>query len=93
MNCADPPGHYSNQFCLQGSFNKHHEIAKNCVGDCIAKACLPRFMEYKCKTSETIDYPQGTLSCCQGDFCNGAVKLSDRNVFLCAIVLLVYLFY
>ena len=103
--CTDLPGMYSNKFCFKIFFNKKHDVFKtwdeykNCSGDCIQKGCLPLFAEENCTASETFEYRLGEVSCCQGDLCNSSVedsnssvKLSDQNVFLCAIVLLVYLF-
>ena len=95
-DCIDLPRLYSNKFCFKLSFNKTHDanhtwdVHNNCSGDCIGKGCLPSFLEGKCKTSETFDFQLGKVSCCQGDLCNGTVKLSDQNVLL--FVLLINLF-
>ena len=96
------------QFCGTFSYNTEHRslkyVLKDCSGECIAKGCLPPHLEEKCQTSKTLNSSDRlfiftTVHCCQGDLCNGSVEdsnisveLSDQNVLICVIVLLISLF-
>ena len=88
VNCANTMS--SNQFCATAYYNRDGPAHKDCSGECIEKSCLPLQLEEKCKTSEIFEFYKTTGHCCQGDLCNGAVKLSDQNVLL--FVLLINLF-
>ena len=90
-------------FCGMFNYHTQHESFQNCHGDCQGKNCMSIHTEYgkRCMTSDYFlwspdpnpHHYSATVHCCQGDLCNGAVKLSDQNVFLCAIVLLINLLF
>ena len=76
----------SQKYCVKADFERiDRDPFRYCNGNCTIKGCLREDFKEFCESgsydiSEVLDDMKGTVYCCEGNLCNSANKVYNKNI-------------